>query len=153
MTLFFPDLNVWLALSHAANSHHTDAARWHKLLARGDKLIFSRYTQIGLLRLLTSAAVMGDQVLKLREAWQVYDRWLEDPRVEFYLEPRGVDSTFREITRPLASQPASKAVGDCWLLAFAADIQATLVTFDSALYSLAKKRGLSSMIPALRAGE
>ena len=148
MTLFFPDLNVWLALSDFGNSHHTAAWRWRNLLPADDKLIFSRYTQIGLLRLLANPAVMGNQVLKLKEAWQVYDRWLEDPRVEFYLEPRGVDSTFRKVTKPLASLPASKAIGDCWLLAFAADIQATLVTFDIALCGHAKKLGHPAEIPA-----
>jgi toxin-antitoxin system PIN domain toxin len=148
MTLFFPDLNVWLALSDVANTHHNAAWRWRNLLSGDDKLIFSRYTQIGLLRLLANSAVMGDQVLKLREAWQVYDRWLEDPCVEFYLEPRGVDSTFRKMTKPLASLPASKAIGDCWLLAFAAGIQATLVTVDRALYGLARKQGHSAVIPS-----
>ena len=148
MTLFFPDLNVWLALSDAANTHHAVAWRWRNLLSGNDKLIFSRYTQIGLLRLLANAAVMGDQVHKLRAAWQVYDRWLEDPRVEFYLEPRGVDSTFRKVTKPMASLPASKAIGDCWLLAFAADIQATLVTFDIALCGHAKRLGQPAVIPA-----
>jgi toxin-antitoxin system PIN domain toxin len=148
MTLFFPDLNVWLALSDVANTHHAAAWRWRNLLSADHKLIFSRYTQIGLLRLLANSAVMGDQVLKLREAWQVYDRWIEDPRVEFYLEPRGVDSTFRKMTRPLASLPASKAIGDCWLLAFAAEVQATLVTFDSALHGLARKQGLAAVIPS-----
>jgi toxin-antitoxin system PIN domain toxin len=148
MTLFFPDLNVWLALSDAAHAHHATAWRWRNKLAADGKLIFSRYTQIGLLRLLANSAVMGDQVLKLREAWQVYDRWLEDPRVEFSPEPRGVDSTFRKMTRPLASLPAAKAIGDCWLLAFSAEIPATLVTFDNALYGLAKKQGLAAVIPA-----
>jgi uncharacterized protein len=148
MTSFFPDLNVWLALSDAANVHHTPAWRWRNTLDADHKLIFSRYTQIGLLRLLANPAVMGDQVLKLREAWRVYDRWLEDPRVEFYSEPRGVDSTFRKMTRTLASLRASKAIGDCWLLAFAVDIEATLVTFDRDLYGLAKKLGHSASIPA-----
>ncbi len=148
MTLFFPDLNIWLALSDAANAHHAAAWRWRNLLSRSDKLIFSRYTQIGLLRLLTNPTVMGDQVLKLREAWHVYDRWLEDPSVEFYLEPRGVDSTFRRVTKPLASLPASKAIGDCWLLAFATDIQATLATFDIALFGHAKRLGHPAVIPA-----
>lgn len=148
MTLCFPDLNVWLALSHAENIHHTAAWRWREKLGRGDKLIFARHTQIGLLRLLTNAPVMGEQVFTLREAWQMYDRWLEDPQVEFYREPPGVDSTFRAITKPLASHSASKAVADCWLLAFAADIQATLVTFDSALYGFAQKQGLSVTLPS-----
>jgi uncharacterized protein len=148
MTLFFPDLNVWLALSDFANAHHAAAWRWRNRLSGGDKLIFSRYTQIGLLRLLANPSVMGDQVHKLREAWQVYDRWLEDPGVEFYVEPREVDSTFRKITKPLGSLSASKAIGDCWLLAFAADIQATLVTFDNALCGHAKRLGHPAVIPA-----
>jgi hypothetical protein len=148
MTLFFPDLNVWLALSDGGNLHHAIAWKWFECVEGRDKLAFSRYTQIGLLRLLTNQAVMGEQVLTLHDAWDLYDRWLEDPHVEFYPEPRGVDSTFRKITKLFAAQPASKAIGDCWLLAFAAEIQATLVTFDRALYGLAKKQGHAAAIPA-----
>ena len=147
MTLFFPDLNVWLALSVAAHSHSVDAWNWIKLLPADRKLIFSRYTQIGLLRLLTNAAVMGDQTLTLRNAWAVYDRWLEDPRVEFYPEPRGIDAMFREATKPFAARQASKWVGDCWLLACAAELRATLVTFDRALYQFARKQGHPAVIP------
>ena len=79
---------------------------------------------------------MGEQTLTLRKAWSVYDRWLADPRVEFYPEPRGVDAEFREATEPFAARPASKWLGDCWLLASANGINATLVTFDQALYVL-----------------
>ena len=111
------------------------------------RLVFSRYTQIGLLRLLTNASVMGDQTLTMRKAWGVYDRWLEDPRVEFYPEPRGVDTVFRQVMEPFAARHASKAVGDCWLLAYAIDIRATLVTFDRALHEYARKQGRSAIIP------
>jgi hypothetical protein len=86
MTLFFPDLNVWLALSVASHSHCPKAWRWLDLLPDDARLIFSRYTQIGLLRLLTNRAAMGQQTLTLRQAWGAYDRWLKDPRVEFYPE-------------------------------------------------------------------
>lgn len=107
----------------------------------------SRYTQIGLLRLLTNASVMGDQTLTMRKAWGVYDRWLEDPRVEFYPEPRGVDTVFRQVMEPFAARHAPQAVGDCWLLAYAIDIRATLVTFDRALHEYARKQGRSAIIP------
>jgi predicted nucleic acid-binding protein len=90
---------------------------------------------------------MGEQTLTLRKAWSVYDRWLADPRVEFYPEPRGVDAEFREATEPFASKPASKWIGDCWLLASANGIKATLVTFDRALYQHARKQGHSVVIP------
>jgi toxin-antitoxin system PIN domain toxin len=148
MTLFFPDLNVWLALSDAGHQHNSRAWAWMGRLASDTKLIFARYTQIGLLRLLATESVMGDAVLTLGNAWNVYEKWLTDPNVEFYPEPRDVDIAFRRATAPFASQKASKAVGDCWLLAFAMEIDATLVTFDRALYELCRKNGHTAVIPA-----
>ena len=147
MTLFFPDLNVWLALSDADHEHSEEAWNWMSSLSRDAWLIFSRYTQIGLLRLLTNSSVMGEQTLRLRDAWAVYDRWLEDPRVEFYPEPRGLDALFRQCTGPFAAQPATKAVGDCWLLAYSNGIDATLVTFDRALCRSAHKHGHAAVLP------
>lgn len=147
MSSFFPDLNVWLALSVAGHSHSVSAWTWLNLLPRQSKLIFSRYTQIGLLRLLTNSSVMGEQILTLRKAWRVYDRWLEDPRVEFYPEPRGMDAALREITEPFAAKHASNWIGDCYLLAYAIQSQAVLVTFDSALQAYARKHGYSAVKP------
>jgi predicted nucleic acid-binding protein len=91
---------------------------------------------------------MGEAVLTLGGAWKLYDEWLEDPRVEFYPEPREVEIAFRRLSSPFASQKAAKAVGDCWLLAFAMAIDATLVTFDRGLYDLSRKHGHRAVIPA-----
>ena len=148
MTLFFPDLNVWMALSVAEHVHSPVAWKWLSGVSGESRLIWTRYTQIGLLRLLTNTSVMGDQTLTLRKAWNLYDRWSADPRAEFYPEPRNVDRRFRETTEPFAAQRASKWVGDCWLLAFAVGAQATLVTFDRALFELAQKQRHPSVIPA-----
>ena len=148
MTLFFPDVNVWLALSDGGHSHHTLASAWLKRLAGDSRLILSRYSQLGLLRLLTNVAAMGDQTLTLRKAWNVYDSWLADPRVEFYPEPRDADSAYRAATEPFAAKPASKWVGDCWLLAYAVSSQASLVTFDRALWEFARKQGNAAIVPA-----
>lgn len=148
MTLFFPDLNVWLALSDNGHTHSADSWTWLNSLPSDRKLIFSRYTQIGLLRLLTNRSVMGNQVLSLRDAWSVYDRWLADSRVEFYPEPRNLDAAFRHATAPFAARPASNAIGDCFLLANAKEIHATLVTFDRALQNSARKQGQPAVIPA-----
>ncbi|MGH9485383.1 MAG: hypothetical protein ACRD1F_10035, partial [Terriglobales bacterium] len=63
--------------------------------------------------------------LTLRKAWVVYDRWLEDTPVEFYPEPRHLDTAFRQTTEPFAARHASKAVGDCFLLAYAKELQAS----------------------------
>jgi predicted nucleic acid-binding protein len=110
-------------------------------------LIFSRFTQLGLLRLLTNSSVMGDKTLTLGEAWAVYDGWLKDPRVEFYPEPRNVDAVFRRATEPFAGKAAAKWVGDCWLLAYAEATQARLVTFDQALCEFARKQGNRAVVP------
>lgn len=148
MTLYFPDLNVWLALSDIGHVQSSAAWNWLKTLPSDRRFIFSRFTQIGLLRLLSNSAVMGDQTLTLREAWSVYDRWLEESYVDFYPEPRNMESAFRQTTKPFESQPASKWVGDCWLLAFAKEAGATLVTFDRALHQFARKQGRPAVIPA-----
>lgn len=147
MTLFFPDLNVWLALSDDGHPHNSVAWAWLNGLADDSTLIFSRYTQIGLLRLLTNTAVMGGKTLTLRKAWAAYDDWLQDPRVQFYPEPRNVDAAFRMATEPFAGKTASKWVGDCWLLAYAEAAQARLVTFDQALCDFALKRGCRAVMP------
>jgi toxin-antitoxin system PIN domain toxin len=148
MTSFFPDLNVWLALSVAGHSHSAEAWNWLTLLPVENRLIFSRYTQVGLLRLLTNQAAMGDQTLTLGRAWSVYDGWLADPRVEFHPEPRGLDATFRKTTAPFGKQPSSKWVGDCYLLAHAVESDATLVTFDKALLALAGRYSHSAIAPS-----
>ncbi len=45
------------------------------------------------------------------------------------------------------NKPASKWVGDCYLLAYAKHCQAPLVTFDTALHALARKQDHFSVIP------
>jgi predicted nucleic acid-binding protein len=90
---------------------------------------------------------MGDQTLTLRQAWAVYDQWLQDPRVEFYPEPRNLEAAFRQATQPFAAKQASKWVGDCWLLAFDEAARAQLVTFDRALLDFARKQGNKAVLP------
>jgi uncharacterized protein len=148
MISFFPDVNVWLALSVAGHRHNAESWNWLNLLSREARILFSRYTQVGLLRLLTNQTVMGDRTLTVRKAWTVYDRWINDPRVEFYPEPRGIEAAFRESTGPFSNKPASKWIGDCYLLAYAKQNQAVLATFDQALYELAGKEGYAAVIPA-----
>jgi hypothetical protein len=52
MTSFFLDLNVWLALSFNGHTHSSAAWGWLKELPNDTALLFSRYTHLGLLRLL-----------------------------------------------------------------------------------------------------
>ncbi|HEV2136397.1 MAG TPA: TA system VapC family ribonuclease toxin [Terracidiphilus sp.] len=147
MTLYFPDLNVWLALSDIGHAQGSAAWNWLKTLPGDRRLIFSRFTQIGLLRLLSNPAVMGDQTLTLGKAWSVYERWLEETYIDFYPEPRNVEAAFRQATASFVNQQASKRVGDCWLLAFAKEAGATLVTFDRGLHAFARKQGHHVVVP------
>jgi hypothetical protein len=147
MTLLFIDLNVWIALSDVTHAHNATAWAWLNRQPDDTRLILSRYTQLGILRLLTNKAVMGDETLTVRQAWSVYDRWLEDPRVEFCPEPQQAESSFRLATEPFAAKAASKWIGDCWLLAFAQATHSPLVTFDQALYDFARKQGHAAVRP------
>jgi predicted nucleic acid-binding protein len=87
---------------------------------------------------LTTEVVMGDEVMTQPKAWAAYDRWLEDPRVEFAEEPAEIEARFRLLTR--LRQPATKDWADSYLAAFATVGQLTLVTFDRGLQAKARSR-------------
>ena len=61
--------------------HHRIAATWFTGLTPDMTLAFCRLTHLGLLRLLTTEAVMGDEVMTQPHAWAAYDRWHQDARV------------------------------------------------------------------------
>jgi len=128
-SLSFPDVNVWLALATAEHIHAGAARRWWE--AETGLIAFCRTTQMGFLRLMTTAAAMDGKPLTTAEAWSVHDRLFEDDRVLFVTEPTGIESTFRESTAGQTASP--KLWGDAWLLAFARCSEGTLVTFDRAL--------------------
>jgi predicted nucleic acid-binding protein len=118
---------------------HSHAA-WTWFSSQPNNLfLFCRFTQVGLLRLLATAAVMGQDVLTIGEAWKVYDRWLEDSRIGIQQEPFELDVAFRAASRPFSRQSSPKALGDCYLLATSQVANATLVTFDRGLASACQK--------------
>jgi hypothetical protein len=127
-SFLFPDINVWVALTHGRHVHHTVASDWFESLEPDVRFCFCRFTQLGLLRLLTAEAVMGDDVLNQADAWAVYDRWLSDGRVQVLEEPAALERKFRSLTRRKQASP--KAWADAYLAAFAETAQVTLVTFD-----------------------
>jgi hypothetical protein len=131
MTLLsFPDVNIWVALAVMEHTHHEPAVRWWSA-EKAQTIAFSRFTQIGMLRLLTSATVMKGQPLSMRNAWSVYDRLSEDERVKFLLEPPQIERPFRQHSSTRFASPNLWA--DAYLVAMAEELGATLVTFDSAL--------------------
>jgi uncharacterized protein len=128
-SFLFPDINVWIALTIERHVHHIRATRWFESIGGLGRLFFCRFTQLGLLRLLTLEAVMGqNKVMAQAEAWKTYDRWLQDERIGFLDEPAEIEPPFRALTQ--SGQAAPKDWADSYLAAFAMAAQLTLVTFD-----------------------
>jgi hypothetical protein len=141
-SLSFPDVNVWLALVSHEHVHSAIARRWWN--SSSGQIAFCRLSQLGLLRLLTTAAVMKDKPLSFDEAWRVYDSLFADERVVFSPEASRNVRFFRTNTTGPASAP--KVWADAWLLAVAEAAGGVLVTFDKALaargaHCLLAKRG------------
>jgi hypothetical protein len=128
-TSFLVDVNVWLALAYDQHEHHALAAGWFTDVDAGEAG-FCRLTQLGLLRLLTNARVMGRDVLSQAKAWQLFDRLLGDERVRFLAEPLGLDDEFRKRTQ--SSHASVNAWPDAYLAAFAVVSGLKVVTLDRA---------------------
>jgi uncharacterized protein len=124
----FPDINVWFALAVGDHTHHRAAVAWWE----GNSALagFCRITQLGLMRLLTTASAMGGQPLTNAEAWAVYDAFLTDSRVRVFPELPALDGLFHAFSALPHASP--KVWADAYLAAHAAANEATLVTFDQA---------------------
>jgi len=136
----FPDINVWVALTHSGHVHHEVASDWFADLSPDSRFYFCRFTQLGFLRLISSAAIMGENAMNQPDAWTAYDGWLRDERVDYLDEPLGLDDHFRSLTR--MRQTASKDWADSYLAAFAISAKLVLVTFDRAL----RNKGASVLV-------
>jgi uncharacterized protein len=127
----FPDVNVWFALAVADHPHNRSAIAWWNV---GSSLIgFSRLTQLGFLRLLTTGSAMGGRPLTNKEAWEIYDEFMADDRVQMFPEVPMLDDLFRSQSAVRHASP--KLWVDAYLAAHAAANEATLVTFDKAFAS------------------
>ena len=123
-------MNVWLALATPEHVYASLARRWWQ--QEDGTIAFCRLTQLGFLRLMTTAAAMDGKPLSIVEAWRVYDRFFEDDRVTIFpQEPPEVEKSFREKAAGRTVSP--KVWADAWLLAFAQAAEGVLVTFDKAL--------------------
>jgi len=124
-------VNVWFALSHEIHPHHGAARKWSESLDDEAVAYFCRFTQLGLLRLLTNEAAMGADVMTQREAWGMFDALLENRGNRMLDEPRGIDPLFRQQTD--RNESSTKQWADGYLAAFAMAAGIRLVTFDRAL--------------------
>ena len=121
-------MNVWMTVVIEHHVHRAVAKTWWG--AEGP-IAFTRFTQISLLRLLTTSAAMDGKPLRMDQAWRVHDRLFEDDRVVFLPEPVGVEASFRKYSSRGTAAP--KLWADAWLLGVASSAGGVLVTFDRAL--------------------
>lgn len=131
-TLNFLDANVWLALLWGRHAHAERARKWFE--ASDDaQFLFCRFTQVTVLRLLTTEKIMEKDVRSMLESWDLWDKIWADPRIAFLNEPEGIEPGFRTHSRLKTHSP--KVWADAYLLAFAESAGLRLVTFDRALQS------------------
>ena len=131
-TLNFLDANVWLALLWRRHTHSEEARSWFEK-SKDEQFFFCRFTQITVLRLLTTEKIMGHDTQSMSQAWSLWDRIWADDRVSFLPEPEALEGEFRARSRLNSRSP--KIWADAYLLAFASLGGLKFVTFDRALKS------------------
>jgi uncharacterized protein len=131
-TLNFLDANLWLALVWSRHVHSERATLWFEQVGE-QQFFFCRFTQLTVLRLLTTEQIMGKDTKTMSEAWNLWDRIWADSRIVFLPEPDDLEKESRSRSR--LSSPSPKVWADAYLLAFASVAGLKLVTFDPALES------------------
>jgi toxin-antitoxin system PIN domain toxin len=132
-----PDVNVWLAAAWGRHARHRVAKGW--MDAEDDDLAFCRITQMALLRLVTNPAVTGRDAMSRRQAWELVERLMADPRVRFLAEPDGLQPLWVAFSK--RDDTSHLLWTDDYLAAFAQAADAELVTLD---------RGLRERYPSVR---
>ena len=127
MIQYLVDVNVWLALLRPEHIHHRAAKGWYEGLAPGQTGL-CRFVQLGLIRLLGSATIMGTDALPAAAASQIIGQLLEDERVAFLPEPAGLDPILVGLFR--CPTPTTSLINDAYLAAFAMASSRRLVTLD-----------------------
>jgi uncharacterized protein len=127
--LILLDVGVWLAAAWGRHAHHPVAADW--INRQTDDLLFCRVTQMGLLRLLSNPAIMGEGAIDRSAAWRVFDQLWADERVLWADEPDDLDAVWRAISA--RDDKSHKLWTDDYLAAFAQTSGATLATLDRKL--------------------
>jgi toxin-antitoxin system PIN domain toxin len=137
------DVNVLVALVAERHASHKVVKSWWQALPDAEPMGIVRPVQTGLLRLLSTEAVMGNDTLSLSEAWGVYATLLASGRFTLVLESPGLDVTWEKLCRPFGRSP--KVVMDAYLAAFALSGGYRLVTLDRAFTQFPK---LDCVFPA-----
>ncbi len=130
--LNFLDANVWLALLWNRHIHSEKAREWFEKSSE-EQFFYCRFTQITVLRLLTTESVMQEDTRNMSQAWRLWETVAADPRIAFLAEPETLSQEFR--ARSSLSSRSPKVWADAYLSAFAVVAGLKLVTLDNALRS------------------
>lgn len=130
------DVNVMLALVAQRHASHEEVKAWWQTLPPAETIYIARPVQTGLLRLLCTEAVMGEDTLSLPGAWAVYATLLASGRFAMVLESPGLDAAWERLCRPFGRSP--KVVMDTYLAAFALSGGYRLATLDRAFAQFPK---------------
>ena len=123
------DVGVWLAAVWGRHAHYPVASDWFNQQA--DDLVFCRVTQMGLLRLLSNPAIMGEDTVDRSQAWRLFDQLWSDERVLWVDEPDELDAVWRAISA--RDDKSHRLWTDDYLAAFAQAGDLTLATLDRKL--------------------
>ena len=94
-------------------------------------MVFCRVTELAFLRLTTNPAVMGNDALTRRQAWNHLLALQADPRIKFVPEPRGLAPLWVAFSK--RDDTSHLLWTDDYLAAFAQAATAELVTLDAKL--------------------
>jgi uncharacterized protein len=85
-------------MSTSNDVHRTSVVAWWDS-DQSETIAFARITQIGVLRLLTTASAMDGKPLGLREAWHAYDRLFTDAPVSWLPNPLAWSRAFARVPK------------------------------------------------------
>jgi toxin-antitoxin system PIN domain toxin len=124
---FLVDVNVIFPLLVSRHQYRDKALEWFDSTAIGE-VVFARLARLGALRLLSTAQVMGPDVLSPKNAIKALETLEEDERVALLREPDGLDARLKSLVAARVATP--NLWTDAYLAAFATLADLQLVSFD-----------------------
>ena len=124
---FLVDVNVVFPLLVSRHQHRDTAVEWFDSTSLAE-VVLPRLTRLGALRLLTTAQVMGRDVLSPKAAVMALEILEADDRIVLLHEPDGLDEPLKKLVNTCAATP--NLWTDAYLAAFASTAELKLASFD-----------------------
>jgi toxin-antitoxin system PIN domain toxin len=138
------DSNVLVASILPSHPHYGRTREWIQSLAPADRIGLCRWTQLTFLRLMTTEAILKEDVRTNAQAAAIWESIASQSRCEFLSgEPAGLESKWLRLANSPKSSP--KVWMDAFLSAFAMGHGFRLVTFDRG-FEIYRKAGLDLLL-------